>query len=49
MSVGKIVAVSKFTREALKEWIEIADPDRISLIENGVDNKRFRPQRSGPI
>ena len=48
MSAGKIVVVSKFTREAVKELIGIADPNPICLIENGVDNKRFKPTTKRP-
>jgi len=42
-----IVAVSRFTRQALIEQMGVS-PDKITLIENGVDAERFQPAPKDP-
>lgn len=48
LSANKIVVVSRFSLKAVQELIGFAGSNRICLIENGVDNNRFKPTAKRP-
>jgi phosphatidylinositol alpha-1,6-mannosyltransferase len=48
LSADKIVVVSRFSLKAVHELIGFVGSDRICLIENGVDNNRFKPTAKRP-
>ena len=43
LSAHRIIVVSRFTAEAVARLLGSDAKDRVRLIENGVDNERFRP------